>query len=65
MSYMQDFERDLVNVLENAPDQKTIVQFVKNKLLESYHNGVTAGKKPFPQKNNAGAGDRAPRYRRS
>ena len=63
MSYMDDFERDLVNVLENAPDQKTVVQFVKNKLLESYRNGVSAGKKGLPAK-TAGAGDRRPRYAR-
>ena len=45
MSYMDDFERDLANVLENAPDQKTVITFVKNKVLESYRNGLSAAKK--------------------
>jgi hypothetical protein len=44
---MQDFENELVNVLDNASDQKTIINFVKSKLLESYRNGVTAGNKHF------------------
>jgi hypothetical protein len=42
---MEDIERDLVNVLENAPDQRTILDFVKNKLLDSYRNGMVAAKK--------------------
>jgi hypothetical protein len=66
MSYMDDLERDLVGVLENAPDQKMVVNYVKNKLLESYRNGLTAGKKGFPDKMSAGYyGARAPRPRRA
>jgi hypothetical protein len=48
MSYMDDFERDLAGVLENAPDQKTVINFVKNKMLESYRNGIAAAKKQPP-----------------
>ena len=48
MSYMDDFERDLVNVLEEAPDQKTVINFVKNKMLESYRNGMSAAKNSRP-----------------
>jgi len=66
MSYMDDFERDLVGVLENAPDQKTVVNFVKNKLLESYRKGLAAGKKGLPDGMPAGYyGARAPRPRRA
>jgi hypothetical protein len=63
MSYMDDFERDLVGVLENAPDQNTVVNFVKNKLLESYRNGLAAGKKGLPDKPAGYYGARAPRPR--
>jgi hypothetical protein len=62
MSYLDDFERDLVGVLENGPDQKTVVNFVNNKLLKSYRNGLAVGKKGFPGGTSAGYnGARAPR----
>jgi hypothetical protein len=47
MSYMEDFGRDLVGVLENASDQRMVVNFVKNKLVESYRNDLATGKKDF------------------
>jgi hypothetical protein len=48
---MDNFERHLVNVLENAPDQRTVINFVKNKMLESYRNGISAAKKQGVHRN--------------
>ncbi len=63
MSYMQDFERKLVNVLENAPDRKTIINFVKAKMLESLRNGVVAGK-TFRQRKTPVTATAHPQFKR-
>jgi len=49
MGYMDDLERDLKIVLDEAADQRTIIDFVKNKMLDSYRNGMSAAKKPAAQ----------------
>jgi len=46
MSYIQDFEQELVRKLESgAEDTGSIVRFVAEKVLQSYKNGIAAGQK--------------------
>ncbi len=48
MGYIQDIERDVKELLcHNDPDD--VVNFVKEKVLESYKNGLRDGKKPRKQ----------------
>jgi len=42
---MDDFDRAFKIVLEEAADQRTIIDFVKNKMIESYRNGMSAAKR--------------------
>ena len=43
MSYIQEFEKELVKKLEGPEDTASIVRWVSEKVLESYRNGITAG----------------------
>ena len=46
MSYIQQFEAELVAKLESgSEDTANIVRWVSEKVLESYRNGITAGQK--------------------
>lgn len=45
MSYIEQFEAELVKKLRGAEDTSTIVRWVSEKVLESYRNGITAGQK--------------------
>lgn len=45
MSYITDFEGEFIKKLENAEDKTSVVRWVSEKVLESYKNGVIAGKK--------------------
>jgi len=45
MTYIQQFEAELVKKLEGAEDTATIVRWITEKVLESYRNGITAGRK--------------------
>lgn len=45
MTYIEQFEAELVKKLEGAKDTATIVRWVSEKVLESYRNGITAGQK--------------------
>jgi hypothetical protein len=45
MSYINEFEAELIGKLEGGEDTKTLVQWVSEKVLESYRNGITAGQK--------------------
>jgi len=46
MTYLQQFEAELTEKLENGTDNTTaIVRWVSEKVLESYRNGITAGQK--------------------
>ena len=48
MGYIQDIERDVKELLcHNDPDD--VIRFVKEKVLESYKNGLRDGKKPRKQ----------------
>lgn len=45
MSYIEQFEAELVAKLQSAEDTASIVRWVSEKVLESYRNGITAGQK--------------------
>ncbi len=45
MTYIHEFEAELVKKLEGAEDTAAIVRWVSEKVLESYRNGITAGQK--------------------
>ena len=45
MSYIKDFEAELVKKLQSAEDTASIVRWISEKVLESYRNGITAGQK--------------------
>ena len=43
MGYIQDFERELMELLQRG-DEQAVVKFVKEKVIESYWNGTKATK---------------------
>jgi len=46
MSYIQEFEQELARKLESGTeDTAAIVRFVSERVLQSYKNGIQAGKK--------------------
>ena len=45
MSYIDEFELEFRNRLEETDDTDTLVRWVSEKLLESYRNGIKAGQK--------------------
>jgi len=45
MSYIKDFEAELVRKLKSAEEPATIVRWVSEQVLKSYKNGITAGRK--------------------
>ena len=45
MTYIEQFEQELLRKLQAAEDTATIVRWVSEKVLESYRNGITAGQK--------------------
>ncbi len=49
MGYIQDIEREFKELLD-ASDTDAVVRFFKDKVLESYKNGIEEGKKPTKKK---------------
>jgi len=45
MSYITDFEAELVRKLQSAEEPAAIVRWVSEQVLKSYKNGITAGQK--------------------
>ncbi|HWX22423.1 MAG TPA: hypothetical protein VN578_21185 [Candidatus Binatia bacterium] len=45
MSYIKEFEADLVKKFESGEDWAALAKWVSDKVLESYKNGVAAGRK--------------------
>ena len=45
MSFIKQFEAELVKQLQSSKDSSAIVKWVSEKVLESYKNGITAGQK--------------------
>ena len=45
MTYIEQFEAELIAKLASDEDAASIVRWVSEKVLESYRNGITAGQK--------------------
>lgn len=45
MTYIQDFESQLLKQLDSSTDFPALVRWVSEKVLESYRNGIKAGRK--------------------
>lgn len=45
MTYIQQFEAELLKKLNGTEEEASIVRWVSEKVLESYRNGITAGQK--------------------
>lgn len=45
MTYIEQFEAELVEKLNGDEDEASVVRWVSEKVLESYRNGITAGQK--------------------
>ncbi len=45
MTYIQQFEAELLKKLNGIEDEASTVRWVSEKVLESYRNGITAGQK--------------------
>ena len=45
MSYIKDFETELLKKLESKEDTASIARWIFERVLESYRNGITAGQK--------------------
>jgi hypothetical protein len=45
MTYIQQFEAELLKKLQGTDDEATIVRWASERVLESYRNGITAGQK--------------------
>jgi len=45
MSYITDFEAELTKKLVSSETADSVVRWVSEKILESYRNGITAGRK--------------------
>ena len=43
MSYITDFEAELLKKLNGQEDAESIVRWVSQQVLKSYRNGITAG----------------------
>ena len=44
MTYLQEFEAELLKKLEGAEDHAAIVHWAGEQILKSYKNGITAGR---------------------
>jgi hypothetical protein len=45
MSYIEQFEQELIAKLQGRGDIASVVRWVSEKVLESYKNGITAGRR--------------------
>lgn len=45
MTFIEEFERELLRRLESGDGSSAIVRWASEKVLESYRNGITAGQK--------------------
>jgi hypothetical protein len=48
MTYIEQFEAELLKKLNGTEDEASIAPWVSEKVLESYRNGITAGQKTAP-----------------
>ena len=51
MGYIRDLERELREMLEGLPEDKfeIVLKFVKDKVYQSYKNGLQVKDRPMPQ----------------
>jgi hypothetical protein len=51
MGYIRDLERELREMLKDLPDDKfePVLKFVKDKVYQSYKNGLQVKERPLPQ----------------
>lgn len=52
MTYIEQFEAQLVKKLQGTEDTATLVRWVSEKVLESYRNGIKAGQNGAVVKRN-------------
>ena len=45
MTFIQQFETELIKKLEGPEEMAAIVRWASERVLESYRNGITAGQK--------------------
>ena len=45
MTYIEQFEAELIEKLGATEETETIVRWISETVLESYRNGITAGQK--------------------
>ena len=45
MSYIEQFEAELLKKLNSSETGESVIRWVSEKILESYRNGITAGRK--------------------
>ena len=45
MTYIEQFEAELLKKLNSGLDGESVIRWVSEKVLESYRNGITAGQK--------------------
>ena len=45
MTYIKEFETELIAKLNGKEDTTAIVRWISEKVLQSYKNGITAGQK--------------------
>lgn len=45
MTFIQQFETELIQKLEGPEEMAAIVRWASQRVLESYRNGITAGQK--------------------
>ena len=43
MTYIEQFEQELIQKLQGAEDAASIVRWAAEQVLKSYRNGITAG----------------------
>lgn len=43
MTYIEQFEQELIQKLQGAEDAASIVRWASEQVLKSYRNGITAG----------------------
>lgn len=45
MTYIENFEAELMKKLNSQEEATSIVRWISEKILESFRNGITAGRK--------------------
>jgi hypothetical protein len=53
MTYIEQFEAELVKKLQAGEDSAALGKWIREKVLESYKNGLAAGKKRSEKKSES------------